>query len=49
MASAQVNPGRIVRVSIRGPSEPWFGGHLPIVSRRTIICKVPRPGPLSST
>jgi hypothetical protein len=38
MASAQVNSGRIVRVSIRGPSQPWFDAHLPIVCRRTITC-----------
>jgi hypothetical protein len=44
MASAQVNPGRNVRISIGGPSQPGFGAHLPIVCRHIISCKAPRLG-----
>jgi hypothetical protein len=45
LASAQVHPGRIVRVRIYGPSQLRFRAHLPIVCCRTITCKVPRLGP----
>ncbi len=39
MASAQVYLGRNIRVSNCGPSQVWFGIHLPIVAPASSFCK----------